>query len=226
MRHPLDHCCPDCRKKLPWIQGAHCMKCGKPVLREEEYCDDCRKQHHLFTQGAAAFTYSGGLPDALFRMKFRNRRDYLDFFADAMVWSSRSKLRLWRPQVIVPVPMHWRKKGRRGYNQAELLAERISRRTGIPMGKKLIRCVRMASEQKRLSRRERQKNLRDSFQIRQSLQGLERVLIVDDVYTTGSTVDELARVLKKAGAKDVYFLVLCTGKGKKDGMHGEKSVLY
>lgn len=202
------------------------MKCGKPVRREQEYCGDCSRQTHIFNQGTAAFTYSDGLPDALFRLKFQNRRDYLDFFAGAMTLAYQRRAARWRPQQILPVPMHWRKRARRGYNQAELLAERISQNTGIPMEKNWAVCVRKTSEQKRLSRSERQRNLRDSFQVKKQFQGVTRVLLVDDVYTTGSTMDELARILKKAGVKEVFFLVLCIGKGKKDGMHGEKSVLY
>lgn len=202
------------------------MKCGKPVLREQEYCGDCRKQPHFYSQGAAAFTYSDGLPDALYRMKFLNRRDYLDFFAEAMTMAVERRLNRWKPQVILPVPMHWRKKARRGYNQAELLADKISRRTGIPVEKNCIRCIRKTSEQKRLTRRERQRNLKNSFQIHKELAGITSVLIVDDVYTTGSTMDELAEMLRNSGIKEVYFIVLCIGKGKKDSMHEEKSVLY
>lgn len=219
-------CCPLCREKLPWTAGSVCIKCGKPVEAEREYCDDCCRQRHLFTQGVAAFTYSDGLPDALYRLKFQNRRDYVDFFAAAMVRAGRQKLNLWNVQAVIPVPMHWKKKIRRGYNQAELLAAGISRRTGIPLEKKLLCAVRRPAEQKYLNRRERQKNLRGCFSVCKPLAQLERVLVVDDVYTTGSTMDEIARVLKLAGVKKVFFLVLCTGKGKKDSMHGEKSVLY
>ena len=202
------------------------MKCGKPVLKEQEYCGDCGRQQHFYRQGAAAFTYSDGLKDALYRMKFLNRRDYIDFFVDAMVMALQRKLNYWKPQVILPVPMHWKKKARRGYNQAELLACEISRRTGIPVEKNYIRCIRKNSEQKRLNRKERQKNLKGSFQVCKDLDGITRVLIVDDVYTTGSTMDELASTLKAAGIKEVYFILLCIGKGKKGSMHGEKSVLY
>lgn len=220
------YCCPDCRKKLPWVRGAVCMKCGKPVGKEQEYCEDCQKQKHLFGQGAAAFTYSEGLPDAVFRMKFQNRRDYLDFFADVMVLALRRHLPQWQPQVILPVPMHWKKRARRGYNQSELLAEKLSERLGIPTEKKWARCIRRTAEQKRLSRSERRKNLSGSFRLSGKLQGVTRVLLVDDVYTTGSTMDELARILRMDGIYEVYFIVICTGKGKKGGMHEEKSVLY
>lgn len=211
-----NHCCASCIQKLPWIAGAVCEKCGKPVLPEQEYCRDCRNQKHIFTRGAAAFTYSGGLPDAVYRMKYQNRRDYRYFFAQAMAKCCGSRIRKWNPQVILPVPIHWRKRGRRGFNQSELLAEELGKMLNIPVRKDLLRCRRMTAAQKTLGRKERQQNLRGSFVPNGPIQGLRRVLIVDDIYTTGSTMDEIARVLKKAGVDEVYFAVLCTGQGDAD----------
>lgn len=221
--------CEDCREKLPWAAEPLCMKCGKPVgVPEREFCEDCESAGHLFEQGRAAFTYSGLIRKSVYRMKFQNRRDYLDFYAYAMVLAGEQYLRYWRPEVLVPVPMHWKKRAARGYNQAELLAERISRLTGIPCERKLLRCVHYTGDQKELGRRERLRNLRGCFEV--CLPGKRafvplRILLIDDVYTTGSTLDEAARVLREAGAQHLFFLVLCTGKGKKS-LHDTKSVLY
>lgn len=118
--------------------------------------------------------------------------------------------------MILPVPIHWRKRGRRGFNQSELLAEELGKMLNIPVRKDLLRCRRMTAAQKTLGRKERQQNLRGSFVPNGPIQGLRRVLIVDDIYTTGSTMDEIARVLKKAGVDEVYFAVLCTGQGDAD----------
>jgi len=206
--------CDACRGKLPWVTEPACMRCGKPVgSPEREFCEDCERTQHLFEQGRAAFTYSGAMRKSVYRMKFQNRRDYLDFYAEAMVRAGKSYLSYWQPEVIVPVPMHWRKRMARGYNQAELLAERISRLTGIPCERKLLRCVRYTGDQKELGRNERLWNLRGSFEVNAPVPC--RILLVDDVYTTGSTMDEAARALRAAGARRVFFLVLCTGKGKK-----------
>lgn len=200
------------------------MKCGKPVESpEKEFCGDCERTRHLFDQGRAAFTYSGSMRKSVYRMKFQNRRDYLDFYAEAMVRTGERYLSCWRPEVIVPIPMHWKKRAARGYNQAELLAMRISRLTGIPCERKLLRCVRYTGDQKELGRNERLRNLRGSFEVCSATPS--RILLVDDVYTTGSTMDEAARALRTAGARQLFFLVLCTGKGKKS-LHDTKSVLY
>ncbi|MCD8338467.1 MAG: ComF family protein [Lachnospiraceae bacterium] len=222
---PFSLVCGDCRGKLPWVTEPACMKCGKPVgSPEREFCEDCERMRHLFDQGRAAFTYSGSMRKSVYRMKFQNRRDYLDFYAEAMVRASEGYLSYWQPEVTVPIPMHWKKRAARGYNQAELLAERISCLTGIPCERKLLRCVRYTGDQKKLSRNERLQNLRGSFEVSMPPKR-RRILLVDDVYTTGSTMDEAAGVLRAAGARQLFFLVLCTGKGKKS-LHDTKSVLY
>lgn len=149
----------------------------------------------------------------------------MPFFAQSMARPLTGCLGRWQPEVILPVPMHPRKRRRRGYNQSELLAKELARLTGIPMKKDALRCVRLTADQKRLNRRDRQENLRGSFIAEQSFTVFRRVLLVDDVYTTGSTMDELSRVLKHRGVQRVYFVVLCIGK-EKDGMHGSKTVLY
>ncbi|MCD7820469.1 MAG: ComF family protein [Lachnospiraceae bacterium] len=230
--------CEKCREKLPWVTEPACMKCGKPVESpEKEFCEDCSRTKHLFDRGRAAFTYTGLVRGSVYRMKFQNRRDYLDFYAEAIVCVGGKYLRIWRPEVIVPIPMHWRKRAARGYNQSELLAGKISRITGIPCERKLLRCGRFTGSQKELGRRERTKNLRGSFFVspekkaglinsgRENRKLPSSVLLVDDVYTTGSTMDEAARALREAGVRQIFFFVLCTGKGKKS-LHEPKSVLY
>ncbi len=212
-----DGCCPECAANLPRILGPVCMKCGKPVgSDEEEYCEDCRQYRHTFDRGIAVFTYTGSLRQSVYRMKRQNRRDYLPFYAKEMVHTLQPVLSGWRPEVLMPIPMHRRKKRRRGYNQAELLAEEISRLTGIPVLKDALYCTRLNSDQKMLGRKERRKNLKGSFAgSEEQLKQFTRILIVDDVYTTGSTMDEAADVLKQAGIKQIFFAVLCTGKGKR-----------
>lgn len=212
-------CCSACKGKIPWVKDPVCLKCGKPVgSAEAEYCPDCQKSHHMFDQGAAVFTYSGCMPGSIYRLKASNRRDYIDFFAAAMKMQSGKYLKRWQPQVIVPVPMHPKKRAARGYNQAELLAERVSELTGIPFDRNILCCIKKTKVQKSLGRSERQKNLRGSFVVQKDPGKLKRVLVIDDVYTTGSTMDEIARTLKNAGVEQVYFLVLCTGRGKRAEM--------
>lgn len=209
-------CCSTCAKKLPRVEAPTCFRCGKPVGGwETEYCDDCLRTRHWFEQGAAAVTYTGTMRRSVYRMKAENRRDYLDFYAQLMAETLEKYRQLWKPELLIPVPMHWKKRQKRGYNQSELLAERVSHLTGIPSDRKLIRCIRPHTAQKELGRKARMQNLDGSFALQRPAEGLQRVLLVDDVYTTGSTVDALAKLLKEAGILHIYFLVLCIGKGKK-----------
>lgn len=219
-------CCAACEKKLPWIDGPTCMKCGKMIEHEEdEYCGDCRKYAHAFTRGTAAFAYTGALRHSVYRMKAENRRDYLEFYADAMTQALGPYLMRWHPERIIGVPMHWQKKWKRGYNQSELLAERIAEKTGIRMERSWVFCSKKTKAQKMLGRKERERNLKGCFVLKQEKKRVRSVLIVDDIYTTGSTIDELAGLLKTAGVDQVYFVVLCIGKGKKR-VCTEKNVCY
>jgi ComF family protein len=214
---PMDICCDPCRERLPWIKGAKCLKCGKQLTDERrEYCIDCATQQHSFEQGAAAFTYTGRIRQSVYRMKFQNRRDYIPFYAASMAQALQSCLNYWQPEAILPVPMHPSKKRRRGYNQSELLARELSRITHIPLNSDLLHCIRKNEDQKTLNRQERMRNLRGSFTVTTPHPPLRRVLLVDDVYTTGSTMDEISRVLKEHGVRYVYFIVLCTGRDRNN----------
>ena len=209
-------CCSACAKKIPRVQSPTCVRCGKPVGSwETEYCDDCRKIRHWFDQGAAAVTYTGAMRRSVYRMKADNRRDYLDFYALLMAETLQKYRHIWQPELLIPVPMHWKKRQKRGYNQSELLAKKLSHLTEIPVDGTLIHCTRPHTAQKQLGRKERMKNLEGSFALQKPPGRLQRVLLIDDVYTTGSTIDALAKLLKEAGIPNVFFLVLCIGKGKK-----------
>lgn len=210
-----NYCCRTCFQNLPWVGREYCMKCGKPVAGDtQEFCPDCLKYKHYYDQGTAPFVYTGQLRHSIYRMKHENRRDYLDFYAWAMAAACRRFLRIWMPDLIVSVPMYKKRKRKRGYNQSDLLGKKISQILGIPYNAECLVCTRKNSEQKMLNRQERMQNLKGSFSIKQKVTGVENVLVVDDVYTTGSTIDEISRILKAAGIKRVFFVVLCTGKGK------------
>ena len=114
---------------------------------------------------------------------------------------------------IIPVPLHRKRRRERGYNQAELFAKEIGKRTGIPVETKLLyRCIN-TRPQKELNDQERKKNLKKAFTIAQNIVQLRKVLLVDDIYTTGSTVDAAAECLKVSGIQEVYVLCISIGRG-------------
>ena len=119
------------------------------------------------------------------------------------------EIRTWNPDVIIPIPMYKRKKRQRGYNQAEILAKCLGKRLQIPVDTKSLVRVRKTIPQKSLGRKEREINLKNAFKTSTNALELKKVLLVDDIYTTGVTMDEAAKVLWMAGAEEVHFLVLC-----------------
>jgi ComF family protein len=121
-----------------------------------------------------------------------------------------------KPDVLVPVPVHQNRLKKRGYNQAALLARELGRLTNIPVAEHLLIRKKDTLPQKELSERERKQNLQDAFALgeRQELNLLQEcVIIIDDIYTTGATLEECSRVLKQVGIQRIYFLCVCIGKG-------------
>ena len=203
--------CGKCAGKIRPFSGSLCMKCGKPVKMEEEYCVVCREGGHYFTEGRSIFPYGEIWRQSLIRFKYYGCREYGDFYAKAMSVYGRRYLERWKPQLIVPVPLHPAKKRMRGFNQAAYLAERISRYTGIPADMGLVQKNIKTKSQKKLNALQRRKNLEKAFCVTGDVRGKD-ILVIDDVYTTGSTIDAMASCLKKKGAENVYFLTVCIGR--------------
>ncbi len=122
-------------------------------------------------------------------------------------------LRSWQAEALIPVPIHKSRMRKRGFNQAALVAERMGERLGIPVEKDILVRVKKTKAQKNLSDAERRENLKNAFQVSGNELKLKRVVLVDDIYTTGSTLDAGASVLREAGAEKVYFLSICIGRG-------------
>lgn len=202
--------CPECVNKPRLVPESRCMKCGKPVKEEEEYCRECAAGRRSFTCGKAIYLYDEQMKSSLLKYKYFGRREYGDFFGAAMCRYSREEIRRWRPDVIFPIPLHKRKKRIRGFNQSEYLARILGKAWGIPVETEILLKVRKTGSQKKLDAARRRKNLEKAFAVTEPLNGLS-ILLIDDVFTTGSTIDAAASVLKAAGAKNVFFLTLCTG---------------
>lgn len=207
--------CGDCRKGLPYIREPICKKCGKPLKRvEQEYCITCEQEHHEFLCGRAIFLYERSFRQSVQRMKFKNHREYLDFYSEEMIREGQKYLKYWKPKTILPIPMNSRKKRERGFDQSYLLAKKISQLSGIPIVPKALVRSRYTLPQKELDAKERRKNLQGAFELKSKEKIQEPVLLIDDIYTTGATLDEACRTLKKSGVTQIYFLVLCAGNGK------------
>ncbi|MGN0322527.1 MAG: ComF family protein [Oliverpabstia sp.] len=207
--------CSQCRRHMPEpIREPRCKKCSKPLESEgKEYCYDCTEYHHSYDRGLAVFAYRDPMKEALMRFKFHGRKEYGEFLGKLLCMYGKTFLQQTKPQVIIPVPVHRKKKNRRGYNQAEVLAAAVSRGFSIPIRTDLVLRRKFTKAQKELNRKERKRNLKQAFYVKDEVKNYRTVLIVDDIYTTGSTVNAIAEKLKSRGVQRVYFLVLCIGKG-------------
>lgn len=207
--------CSLCRAKLPYVTEPCCMRCGKPIRQEEaEYCDDCQKVSHSYDKGHALLVHVGSVRRAIYQFKYHNRRIYSRVFAKELVRVWKPAVLRWQIHVIIPIPLSKKRKRKRGYNQAELLAVEIGKLLHIPVdGKSLVR-VRDTAPQKKMDLAGRRKNMRHAFAWKGQKRLCGNVLVVDDIYTTGNTIDEAARVLKEAGADRVFFLTISIGQDR------------
>ncbi|HBN57451.1 MAG TPA: amidophosphoribosyltransferase [Lachnospiraceae bacterium] len=206
--------CVICRTKLVGITKNFCQKCGKPLLTEEqEYCMDCLRKKHWFDKGRAAFVYDETMRRSIAMYKYNGRKEYAAFYAEEILRKCAKEILIWGGDILIPIPIHPSRRRKRGFNQAELLARRLSEKSGILMDSRLLLRTKRTHTQKDLSSQERLANLKDAFFIRKGKFPYKNIILVDDIYTTGSTVDAAARILKENGAHKVYFLCICVGKG-------------
>lgn len=206
--------CRSCAGKLRPIQEPRCKKCGKPIEKEElEYCTDCARREHIFEEAAGIFPYDRTMQASLMKCKYGGRREYLDYYGQMMARHGKKFLERWQPQAIVPIPLHKTRMRLRGFNQSTDLACVLGREFGIPVQEHMLEKNRKTRPQKELEENQRRRNLLGAFSLGKDFRPLQNIVLVDDVYTTGSTVDEAAKCLKKAGTQKIYVLTLCTGKG-------------
>lgn len=209
--------CVPCRRCAEAVRLAVepvCKRCGKPLDDERtEFCLDCGKRRHAYCQGKAVFVYQGNIRQSMYRFKYANRREYAAYYAREAAalyqdWVFKNQI-----EVIVPVPMYRWKKRRRGYNQAETFARALGRELGIPVDAGLVRRVRNTVPQKELNGGQRAANLKNAFQLAADIVKYKKILLVDDIYTTGATLDECSQAIKAVHSADIYFAAVCVGRG-------------
>lgn len=204
--------CDVCRDKLPLIEGAVCMKCGKPLDQvEKEFCGDCVRYVRSFVQGISLMPYQKEIVHRLMMgVKYRNARQLLDYPCQVMGERYRRKVEAWGVDALVPVPLHGSKRRIRGFNQAEEIARRLGTAWDIPVDGTLLYRKKKTLPQKELSTENRFRNLRDAFGVTEEKR-YRTVLLVDDIYTTGSTMESGARALLKSGVERVFAASLASG---------------
>jgi ComF family protein len=206
--------CSGCEKELVWVKEPVCLKCGKMIEDEtKEYCSDCTRIPKSFERCYPALCYEGRIKDSIYDFKYKNQRSYASFFADCIMKRHGDELKRLDIDGIVPVPVHRHKRKKRGYNQAELIAAELGKALGIKVFPDYIERTADTDPQKELNDTERLKNLNNAFKIGKNDVKLDTVLLVDDIYTSGATMEACTKVLLDYGVNKVYCSSLAIGRG-------------
>ncbi len=216
--------CLSCAQKIVPVVSQVCPACGR-LTENGRYCPKCSKDKSLIGVMAAAYFDEGPIREMIHNFKYNGVLELGDRLAEMMVDSLNNELRsmnhgenkihnslfMLHDSILTFVPMHWQRKAKRGYNQAEVLARIIGQKLNIEVCELLTK-PKKTKRQAELSGNSRRKNLQGTFILNADCCVKNReIIIVDDVVTTGSTLNECAAVLKKAGAKKIWGLVISRG---------------
>jgi ComF family protein len=202
--------CSACRKAIRFVTPPLCPRCGLPYPGGRAHlCAACLKERRYFASHRTAALYDGALKEMIHRFKYQGVFPLTQVLGDLLEPVLKAIRREHRVDVLIPVPLHIRRLRERGFNQALLLVKELSKRSGIPYQERVLAKIRETPEQISLKKRERAKNVKGVFEVTDqgAIKG-KRVVLVDDVYTTGATVNECSRALLQAGAKQVAVLTV------------------
>lgn len=195
--------CPDCYRNLPWI-GSACVQCGIPLPEntdEQLRCGHCLQKPPAFDRSLSLFRYDKDVISLVHQLKFKHKLANSRLLGN-MLAETIHKHAVALPDCILPVPIHRKRLRQRGFNQSVELARPVAGAFGIPVDVGSVVRSRNTHAQTGLDRKQRRKNMRGAFEIVQPL-NTQHLAILDDVVTTMSTVNELARLLKKSGVARV-----------------------
>jgi len=207
--------CRHCWTQVRFIRPPFCERCGLPYpgdLTTPFECANCREMELHFSSARSAVVARGIVREAIHRYKYQRALWFEPFLADLLIREAKPVLCEQHRDFIVPVPLYSVKQREREFNQAERFASHLSAATGIPLNQKLLRRVKPTATQTLLTREQRAKNMNGAFAVpgHSGLDG-ERIILVDDVFTTGATTSACAKVLRAAGAGDVCVWTVARG---------------
>ena len=201
-----DSLCDDCRRDLPFLPAPGCPRCNAPGI-EKQICGACLSDPPHFDETISAFRYAYPLDRLVQAYKFNANLGLLPLLADALSRAIVASEVTVRADLVIPLPLAPKRLAERGFNQSALLGERLSKKLGIRFELRGMLRVRETPPQTGLNREARMKNVRGAFDCARRLDG-QCVALVDDVMTTGATLSEAAKALKKAGATHVSAWVI------------------
>jgi len=204
--------CEGCFEELPWIRSPLCPRCGRPFLKSassnDHLCGDCLLGLHPFDTARSATTYSGIVRQRIHQLKFGAQLHWVPALVELLALTFHRE-GLEGAEVILPVPLHVKRLRQRGFNQVGLLAKALGRRIGLSVQYDSLVRKHWTEPQTRLNRQERLENVKDAFLVVHgpAIEG-KCALLIDDVFTTGTTVNECTKTLKNAGAREVHALTI------------------
>lgn len=212
---PSGQCCEKCFQNVNIIETSFCPKCGKIREGASSICYDCRTKSHYFVSGRGMFVYNEFLKKSLFGLKFFKHTwigaEYGKLLGDYYIQQGLPDVDL-----IIPIPLHMIRYLERGYNQAEIIACELARSINKPIYANCLKRNKNTKPQKDLSDKQRPLNMLKAFRVKAKYSDKiknKKILLIDDIYTTGATIDGCAKVLLENGAHEVYFLTVAIGDG-------------
>lgn len=204
-----DFLCARCDGKINYAaDGPVCTVCGRPLaFSESVMCGKCLSGENPFCGGAQLFIYDENIKPAIYAFKYKNIRDIGRHIGRRMHEHLGETAAAWNADALIPVPVHKKRYLQRGFNQSEIIADSLGGLLGTPVRTDVLFRVRQTRPQKQLGTGQRARNLEGAFRAdREKASGLGRVILIDDIYTSGATLGECARVLKDAGTDMIFFL--------------------
>lgn len=199
--------CDDCMEKLPFNNGKVCLRCSEPINTMASYCINCKNTKPYYTKNTSLFLYEDPIREIIRKLKYDNKK-YLAHTFSNMIAGEVSRMDV-SFDIVIPVPLYYKRLKYRGYNQSELLTESLKTKLNLNVDTTALIKIRNTRTQANLTRTERMENLKDAFKVtdKAKVKG-KTILLIDDVFTTGTTINECSKTLIEAGAKAVYSVTL------------------
>ena len=204
--------CGDCLEALPWIRSPRCPQCGRPFLKSsssaDHPCGDCLLARYPFDTARSATIYAGVVRKRIHQLKFGAQLHCVPPLVELLAMTFEREI-AGSVELMLPVPLHVKRLRQRGFNQAGLLAKALGRRIGLPVQWDALVRKHWTEPQTRLNRKDRLQNVTGAFLVADSAAIEEKsILLIDDVFTTGTTINECARALRAAGAREIHALTI------------------
>ncbi len=209
--HHTQMMCDNCFNQIHFITGSKCYRCGRPLplIQNEEklLCPNCINKRKNYDLSRSAFIYDSFSRNAILRLKHADRTDLRHLFVQYMLRAGTDLFE--KTDLVVSVPLHWKRRFKRKYNQSAVLAELLAKKINKPYSTTLLTRCRYTHSQAGKDSQKRKENVKNAFKVNPShnIEGLS-ILLIDDVLTTGATAESCAKILKQNGAKAVYVLTI------------------